>query len=54
MKFVQNQRFANIGTGMGFGDKSWGKITESNYPGVGSYNLPSIFDKKRKYKYALN
>jgi hypothetical protein len=51
---VQNKRFIDIGIGIGIGKKSWGKMTLNNIPGVGSYNLPSIFDKSRKYKYALN
>ncbi len=50
------------GAGIGFGERlkksSSGKILfnllELNVPGVGSYNLPSIFDKKKRTKPPLN
>jgi hypothetical protein len=54
-KFVTDSRFANIGVGMGLGNKCWEKIISPNRnPGVGNYNIPSIFDKRRKNKVPLN
>jgi hypothetical protein len=29
-------------------------IAVRNFPGPGTYSLPSVFDKKRKYKVPLN
>ena len=52
-KSTDNTRFQNIKIGIGLGNKTWGK-SETLTPGPGEYNLPSIFDKKRKFKYALN
>jgi hypothetical protein len=52
--FMKNSRFLNIGIGIGLGYRSWSKMYSNNIPGPGQYNLPSVFDKNRKFKYALN
>lgn len=51
-KFVLPSRYDKLK----FGTESRGSInqTKSNYPGPGYYNLPSVFDKSRKYKLAIN
>lgn len=49
-EMVENGRFN--GVAMGIGEKSTMKHTST--PGVGSYNLPSCFDSKKKNTYALN
>jgi hypothetical protein len=54
-KSSTNTRYSDIAIGIGYGKKGDAHpITSSKYPGPGEYNLPSIFDKNRKYKYALN
>lgn len=47
---VENGRFNKVT--MGIGDKN--KSYASSNPGVGSYNLPSCFDPKKKNTYSLN
>jgi hypothetical protein len=53
IKVYANTRYENIKIGIGLGSKSTGRLREEG-PGPGAYNLPSIFDKNRKFKYALN
>jgi hypothetical protein len=53
--FVANSRFKNIGISLGYGTKTWESvIIKSSTPGIGTYNIPSIFDKGRRYKVPLN
>ena len=54
MKLISNKRFIDIGIGIGYGTKCFDKIFASSTPGVGSYDLPSVFDKTRKFTYSLN
>jgi hypothetical protein len=52
-KLPYRTRFENIGIGIGLGNRlNFSK--NDNTPGPGNYNLPSIFDKTKKTKYALN
>jgi hypothetical protein len=56
-KMEQNWRFTKIGFGIG-GRSSASKnmliLVNLNNPGPGSYNLPSVFDKKRKFRVPLS
>jgi hypothetical protein len=52
-KLYGDTRYSNIKISLGLGCKTTG-TTNDFIPGPGAYNLPSIFDKSRKYKYALN
>jgi hypothetical protein len=56
MKCVSNTRYDDISVGIGFGNRSLEKFlaSKSGIPGPGQYNLPSVFDLKRKYKVSLN
>lgn len=53
-KLNQNRRYLDIGIGLGIGQKFSKKSPQLKFPGVGDYNLPSIFDKTRRTKYPLN
>ena len=52
IKYVENERYAKYGIGIGYGSKN--KMKDNGSPGVGSYNLPSCFDLKRKSKPPIN
>jgi len=50
---IEATRYQNIKISIGVGSKS-SMLNNNKSPGPGDYNLPSIFDLKRKNKYALN
>jgi hypothetical protein len=62
-KPVENMRYTKIGFGVG-GRSANDNISNNIYllliidtrsiPGPGTYNLPSVFDKTRKYRVPLN
>jgi hypothetical protein len=52
-KTIEGTRYQNIKISIGLGAKS-SMCNSNKSPGPGDYNLPSIFDLKRKNKYALN
>lgn len=40
---------------MGYGKRLWQYMNgKDNIPGVGSYNIPSVFDKSRRTKMPIN
>jgi hypothetical protein len=47
-----SKRYDKIG--IGYGKRLWQSIKKDSTPGVGSYNLPSIFDRTRKMKMPIN
>jgi hypothetical protein len=59
---TENLRYSRIG--FGYGDRNAIEckylfitnniLAKYNFPGPGSYNLPSVFDKTRKNKVPLN
>ena len=59
-KITENLRFTKVN--FGFGERSPRENTCKKLliegikyvPGPGTYNLPSVFDKKRRYKVPLN
>lgn len=62
-KSLENLRFTKIGFGYGERSKNDGgkkfyfifQFSGKNFvPGPGTYNLPSVFDKKRRMKIPLN
>ena len=50
-----NRRFEDIQIGLGYGNKieAETKAVVAN-PGPGEYNIPSVFDKNKRYKIPLN
>lgn len=52
-KFQQNLRFTTIGFGKG-GRTSNENTSVKQFPGPGTYNLPTIFTKNKKTKIPLN
>ena len=50
-KCISNTRYNNISISIGARIEKKNKMIT---PGPGQYNLPSVFDKCRKFKYALN
>jgi hypothetical protein len=51
-KPIENGRYAKIG--IGYGKKYWDIMGNGKNPGVGSYNIPSSFDRSRKLKMPIN
>lgn len=53
--FTEKTRFKNFGIGIGYGKRSQDQYNSmKNIPGVGNYNLPSLFDKRIQGKYPIN
>ena len=54
-KCSEYRRYKDIQIGIGMGEKNpYATGSTNKTPGPGQYNLPSIFDKSRKNKSALN